>query len=316
MIRNLSIFAFLTLISLFASIVSGQDKAAKKSALGVRQAQIERTMADIERKFATLAINLEATGVEADIQQAKKLRMALQKSAEFQIRPLMDKVTELLNESRLDEASSTQDKVIEKLDDLIKVLRSGGEDEAKKKQEEIDKLKKFKKELENILKEQKESEQESNKIANKDQTLDGLDKQIAKVKDLIKKQQKVNAETDSSANKGSSALDRIANRQHDVRKETEKVAEAVSKTGNAKVGKLEDKEPKGGEPKGGEPKGGEPKGGEPKGGEPKGGEPKGGEPKGGEPKGGEPKGGEPKGGEPKGGEPKGGEPKGGRTQRR
>ena len=248
MIRNSTIFAVIALSAFFASTNSAQDKSEKKSALGVRQAQIERTMADIELKFATLADKLEATGVEADVQQAKKLRMALQKSAEFQIRPLMDKVTELLNSSRLDEASSAQDQVIGKLDDLIKVLRSGGEDDAKKKQEEIDNLKKFKKELENILKEQKESEQESNKIANKDQTLDGLDKQIAKVKDLIEKQKKVNTETDSSANKGSSALDRVANRQHDVRKETEKVAEAVSKTGNAKVGKIDDTEPKGGEP--------------------------------------------------------------------
>ncbi|MEC9094922.1 MAG: hypothetical protein VX438_19595, partial [Planctomycetota bacterium] len=249
--------AVFAIVSFVLGIATGQDEKAQKSALGVRQRQIERMMSDIELKFSTLADKLEATGVEAEVLKARKLRSALQKSTEFQIRPMMVKITEYLDESRLDEANAAQNQVIGKLDDLIKVLRAENEDEAKKKQEELDKLKKFKQELETILKEQREGERESAKIANKDQALDDLDKQIKKVKDLVKQQEKINQDTQESSSKGSSALDRIANKQHDVRKATEKVAEDIGKSGNVKVGKVAQPDESKGNPESAESKSGD-----------------------------------------------------------
>jgi hypothetical protein len=295
---------------------SGQDPAAAeksaqdRSALGVRHQRVEQMMLELERKFTSLSEKLQQTEPE----RAKRLVEALQKAKELLIQKRLGEVTDLLNDARYDRALTEQQEILESVKEIIKMLLNEQLEEDKQKEEERKILEQIKKDIENALKAEQEAESETNKVANKDETLKDLDAKISAVKDLIEKQGKVNEETETNKDGGIQQLDRIANQQHAVRKETEDVASKIANAGQPKDGEPKEGEPKEGEPKDGQPKDGQPKDGQPKDGQPKDGQPKDGQPKDGQPKDGQPKDGQPKDGQPKDGQPKDGQPKDGQPK--
>ena len=224
--KNWSIRLTMSLVvTLMASVlVSAQDTkedADERSRLGVRHAKVERMMQDLERKFTALAERLQETEPE----RAKRLVATLQEAKKMLLSKRLSEITELLDDSELESAISAQEEVISDLKRLIKLLLDEDDKDASEEEKE---LKYYQEKIKSILKDQKANENESNKIANKDNTLKKLDAQIKSVEQLIKKQQDVNSETESANGKGIQAIDRAANRQHKVRKDTEKTADDIA----------------------------------------------------------------------------------------
>lgn len=280
----------------------------KTSALGVRQDHVKRMMQDLEQKFVDLARTLEKT----EPAQAKRLIQALQQSKETLIENRMGKIAGALNDAQFDSATAEQKRVVADLKKLIAVLLED-ENDRDRIQAEIDRLERWKKEINDLIEEETNNRRDSEKVSDKEKAQADLAAQIAKVEDLIKRQQQVLDKTAKARAEGIQALGPVAGEQAKLRGETEKLAKEIGKP-RAEESDSEKAEPKPGEGKPGEGKPGEGKPGEGKPGEGKPGEGKPGEGKPGEGKPGEGKPGEGKPGEGKPGEGKPGEGKPGEGQ--
>jgi DNA repair exonuclease SbcCD ATPase subunit len=300
-----ALILFLIIASFSTSLFALQDDIdQRRSEIGIRQRQVEQKMVELEAKLAIVMERMRANG---EIEQAERLQAALNESKKRLIVGEMGKIAVLLDNNRFDEADKLLTQVIDDLDELVRLLLNEKRDEMSK-EEEAKALERWKKQLEDIKKEQQKQTDESRKIANKEDTLKNLDDKIKAVDELIKEQDEVIKKTDENSKGGVAALDRVANRQFDVRKKTEGLADQIAKEGRRDG---EEEEPKSGDPKAGDPKSGDPKSGDPKSDDPKSGDPKSGDPKSGDPKSGNPKSGDPKSGDPKSGDPKSGDPKAG-----
>ncbi len=292
---------------------AANDDRAQRSELGARQRLVETKMQELEEKLIVIAERLQ----EKEPKRAQRLIDAYQQAKEKLITQEMAEVSKLLDEDKLSEAEDRLNAVIENLADLIRLLMNE-KTEVATKQQEIQNLQKWQKAIQTLQNEQQKQTRETNKVANKDETLNRLDNQIKKLEGLIKDQQDVANQTESSAGAGLHELDRLADKQYEIRKETDNLAKEIATDASAEIGKAGDSknknDPKSGDPKSGDPKSGESKSGDPKSGDPKSGDPKSGESKSGESKSGESKSGESKSGESKSGESKSGESKSGESK--
>lgn len=204
-----------------ASQSSASESAGQgQSSLGVRQERIERMMADLERRFMAASVKLKETEPE----RSERLIVTVQTAKQLLIQKRMDEIIELLNSSQLADAGDEQGKILEDVRELIKLLLNEQDEE---KREEIARLKRWKQQVENLLKEEVPQERESGRFANQEKTLKDLAAQIKAVEALIKKQKEVNSQTEDAKEQGIQALDRAANSQHEVRRETEKVEKMI-----------------------------------------------------------------------------------------
>jgi hypothetical protein len=285
---------------------------AGTTSLGVRQQRIERMMEDLERKFRELQ---KAIG-ENEPDRAKRLEETYQKAKELLIQQRMGDITKLLDQAKLDTATDSQKAVLTDIRTLLEILLNEKSDKDKAR-EEFERLAEWKKQIENILGQEKGEKRESDKIANKDKTQADLQAKIKALEQAIEAQKGVIEATESARTEGIQGLGKIAGQQGDARKKAEDVANQIAKEAGDEKGPFEEPKPgegaapaegsKPGEGKPGEGKPGEGKPGEGKPGEGKPGEGKPGEGKPGEGKPGEAKPGEGKPGEGKPGEGKPGE---------
>jgi hypothetical protein len=286
---------------------------AGTSSLGVRQQRVERMMEDLERKFRSLRQSLEQT--EPD--RAKRLEETYNKAKELLIQQRMGDITKLLDQARLDTATDGQRAILTDIRTLLELLLNEKSDKDKAR-EEFERLSEWKKQIENILSQEKGEKLESDKVANKDKTQADLQAKIQALEKAIAEQKGVIAATESARTEGIQGLGKIAGQQSDVRQKAEDIANQIAKEAGDEKGPFEAETPpsegaapadgnKPGEGKPGEGKPGEGKPGEGKPGEGKPGEGKPGEGKPGEGKPGEGKPGEGKPGEGKPGEGQSGE---------
>ena len=206
-------------------VITAQDKkeeSKRPSGLGVRQARVERMMEDVERKFKELSQTLQ----EAEPERAKRLIETLHQSKEMLIQKRMSQIAGMLDGQKLETATEEQKEILTDIRQLIQLLL---DEQDKDTKDEADRLEKWRQSLKKIIEEQKEQMREADKIANKDDTLDDLDSQIRAVEDLIEKQTKVNEDMKKARKEGVQAYRPVADAQHEVRKETEKVAEAIGR---------------------------------------------------------------------------------------
>jgi DNA repair exonuclease SbcCD ATPase subunit len=209
----------------------GQDDEQKDSTgLGVRQQQVEQMMQRFESRFRDLAEKLEATEPE----RAKRLVEALQKSREMLLEQRMSEITKLLNNTKLTDATAEQQAVLDDLKSLIQLLLA--EDDVEEKLSEWEKLQEWKDRIRNILDEEKRQEQESERVADQDQTLEDLAQKIAAIKSLIDKQKK-NLKDTQSAREETKPIAPLAKPQQEIREAAEAVAgKAASKGGMGQGG--------------------------------------------------------------------------------
>ncbi len=199
-----------------------QDDAARKSELGVRQRLVERKMVELETKLTVIAEKLR----EKEPKRAELLVAAYQQSKEQLITKKMAEVSELLDNNQLPQAEKVLDEVIQDLEALIRLLTQKKDQEVSK-QEEMKQLERWKKSIENRLQEQRQQINETEKVANKEEAVQKLEAQIKKLEGLIGKQKDVIKETEAQAGQGLRALDKVADKQFEVRKGTDELKDEI-----------------------------------------------------------------------------------------
>jgi uncharacterized low-complexity protein len=282
----------------------GEVENLKTTPLGVRQARVERMVEDLERKFNQLAQAL----AKAEPERAERLAEALKQSQALGIKGRMAAITRLLDQQQLEPAKAEESKILVDIKELLALLLDEKDDKDKIR-EEFERLSEWKKQIEEIIQQQKGEKREADRVANKDDTLKALEAKIKAIEALVEQQKGVIAATEAARDVGIQGLGKVAGDQAKVRQGTQAVVEQIGQEAGDKPAEGKPGEGKPGEGKPGEGKPGEGKPGEGKPGEGKPGEGKPGEGKPGEGKPGEGKPGEGKPGEGKPGEGKPGEGK-------
>ena len=194
------------------------------SALGVRQQRVERMMNDLEQKFINLSQKLKASEPE----RANRLIETLQEAKQLLIQKRMGDISDLLGSTNLEAATAEQQRVIQDLRLLIRMLLDDSLDDQKRRQEEKERLERWRKEIQAIIREELPQELESQKLSDVDGTLQTLEEKISAVGQLIERQVAVNQQTEEAKGRGLQAVDQAANSQHEVRQQTEAVERSLA----------------------------------------------------------------------------------------
>ena len=221
------------------------------SALGVRQQRVERMMNDLEQKFINLSQKLKASEPE----RADRLIETLQEAKQLLIQKRMGDISDLLGRTNLEAATAEQQRVIQDLRLLIRMLLDDSLDDQKRRQEEKERLERWKKEIQAIIREELPQERESQKLSDVDGTLQTLEEKIAAVEQLIERQVAVNQQTEEAKGRGLQAIDQAANSQHEVRQQTEAVERSLA---DPESSDPESSDPQSGDPQSGDPQSGDP----------------------------------------------------------
>ncbi len=221
-ISKLTVLSIIAVTMLCGHLFAQDAKKDEKSELAVRQRLVERKMVELEARFTAAAERIR----EKDPKRADRLIKTYQKSKEQSLSKKMSNVSQLLDEGSFAEADKELDEVIQVLESMIRLLTNDKEKTVSKK-EEIETLEKIKKEIQKRLEEQKEQTAENKKVGNKKQAIANLEAQIKQLEGLIKQQDDNIADTKSNVNAGLRKLDKIADKQFQIRKETEELAKAI-----------------------------------------------------------------------------------------
>ena len=251
----------------------------QRTEFGARQKLVERKMVELEGQLTQIADRIR----EKDPKKADRLVEAFQQSREQLITRKMAEVVELLDQNKLVEAEETLDEIVQNLDKLIRLLINQKTPEVSK-QQEIAMLEQMQREIQDRIDEQKDQRQEVSKVSDKDAATEKLNGQLKKLDNLIQRQQDAINKAKEKSNAGLRALDKIADEQFEIRKETKELAEDVADpSGEGGEGNSDEQEPGEGEGGKGQPGEGDPKDGGSGEGESGESEPKEGEPKEGKP---------------------------------
>ena len=221
------------------------------SALGVRQQRVERMMNDLEQKFINLSQKLKASEPE----RANRLIETLQEAKQLLIQKRMGDISDLLGSTNLEAATAEQQRVIQDLRLLIRMLLDDSLDDQKRRQEEKERLERWRKEIQAIIREELPQERESQKLSDVDGTLQTLEEKISAVGQLIERQVAVNQQTEEAKGRGLQAVDQAANSQHEVRQQTEAVERSLA---DPQSGDQQSGDPQSGDPQSGDPQSSDP----------------------------------------------------------
>jgi uncharacterized protein YjbJ (UPF0337 family) len=202
------------------------DVTADSSALGVRQQRVKRMLLELDRKFAEIAEKLKAEQPE----QAEKLDQAFKQSKEMLLEQRMDEITRMLDGAKLETATEEQQAMIDDVKELINMLLTDDEDTDPLEQD-LKELQEWKQKLDELIAKEKELQKDSEVSDNKDAAMKDIDERIAALKDLIARQDAVKEDAEKQAGEPSAnqdALDELADRQTDLRKETSEMADELA----------------------------------------------------------------------------------------
>jgi hypothetical protein len=179
--RLLVKIVFLISLMLLTGSTSAQDNdGQRRSELGVRQKLVQRKMVELETKLTIIAERLK----EKEPERHDRLIKAYQQSKEQLITKKMEEVSDLLDQDRLPEADAKLSEVINNLEALIRLL-TNEQDRSLSPQEEERMLEEWKKNIQQQLQAQKTQKQDTQKIANKEETIKNLEAQIKQLEKLV-----------------------------------------------------------------------------------------------------------------------------------
>ena len=157
--------------SLFAITLSAQvpppSGSDGNSGLGVRQQRVERMFNDLEQRFVILATKLSETEPE----RAERLIQTLQQAKEMLVQQRMSEIATLINQTDLANATEEQARLLQDLRLQIRMLIDESLDDEKLRKEEIERLERWKTEIQNLIREEQPQERESSKLADRDRRL-------------------------------------------------------------------------------------------------------------------------------------------------
>ncbi len=203
------------------------DAPIETSPLGVRQQRVTRMMGELERRFLALAKSLE----QSEPERAAKLVKAFEESKSLLVEQRMSQIAGLLDKAKLDNAGQEQQQVLEDVRKLIAILINETADRQEEK-EEIERLKKWHKEISQLLQDEQQQRAESQKLDKKDAALDQLAQQIESVKELIRREEELVRKTALARAEGL-GLTSLADRQQLIRNDTEFVSKGMAKAQNS-----------------------------------------------------------------------------------
>ena len=223
-IHTLVTTALLASAFIVCAAASAQEKSGDaRTELGVRQKLVQRKMVELEAKFTIVAEKIR----EKDEKRADLLIKTYQQSKELSLTKKMDEVSALLNAEKYDEADQELNEVVEILGSLIRMLTNEKEKTVSAK-EEIAMLEEFKKNVEEQLQEQRKQTRETEQAANKEKAGEQIGAQIKALNKLIESQKQIVKETGKNQNANLKDLDKIADKQFEVRKQTEALKKNIS----------------------------------------------------------------------------------------
>ena len=317
MLNRLPQLAWMAILFVAAVGQALQAQDDRRSELGEKQRLVQRKMEELEGQIILIAEKI----AQKEPERAARLKATLDRAKEQLIVKRMSKISELLDARRYDDAEAEINAVVDDLEELVRLLLNAQRDKMTAK-EEIDFLEQMKREIQKVLKEQKQTTRETQKVSNKEETLKDLDAKIQKVKELMEDQQKVIDATDANADQGARGLDRVADQQYETRKKTEDLAKELSEAEedeepadgddeNSDDGQADGNPSDGNKPSDGKPSDGKPSDGKPSDGKPSDGKPSA-KPSDGKPSDGKPSDGKPSDGKPSDGKPSDGKPSDGK----
>lgn len=231
-------------------VATAQETAASKPAgeapagttpLGVRQQRVERMMEELERKFRTLRQSIEKN--EPD--RAKRLEETYNKAKELLIQQRMGDITKLLDQARLDTATDGQKAILADIRTLLEILLDEKSDREKAR-EEFERLSQWKKDIENLITQERGEKRQSDKVANKEKSLADLQAKIQALERAIAAQKDVITATEAARTEGIQGLGKITGQQAAAREKAEAVANQIAKEAGDPKGPFE---PESAEPK-------------------------------------------------------------------
>lgn len=219
-------------VASFAAAQEGGESSKRASPLGVRQQRVERMLEDLERKFKSLSISLQATEPE----RAQRLDQTLEEARRMLIAERMSKITQLLDQAQLDSATSDQKAILADIRELLELLLDEKSDRDKAR-EEYERLAEFKRQIEKVLEQERGEKRQADRLANKDDTLKALQAKIKALEAVIEQQTKLIAATEAARGEGIQLFGPLATRQAGVRSDAEAIAaEMASEAGDPKPG--------------------------------------------------------------------------------
>lgn len=195
--------------------------ALPQSGLGVRQQHVQRLMQQLEEKLISLTQSLS----EKDPQRAARLHKTLLEAKQLSLEQRMASIARLLDDASLDKATDEQKRVVKDLERLAEVLL--GEDRRDATMAEIDRLERWRNQVQSLIEQQRQHVSESGKLADKDKAAAELGKQIAAVEKLIDSQKQVIADNQKARSDGINGLGPVAGQQKQVREATQELADKI-----------------------------------------------------------------------------------------
>ena len=205
--------------------VAATESVVSASALGARQQRIKRLMAELEQQFVDLSSRLE----EDNPDQADKLGEAYKRARKLLLQQRMDGIARMLDESKLENASVEQTKLLADIKLLLAYLLT--EDELERLKKEIKELEAWQAEIDRIVRQEQDLKNESDTLEDKDAALSELDKQIAKVEELMKRQGAALQAAQKSAQQPNANLDDLDNQadeQDAIKRDTDETAKELA----------------------------------------------------------------------------------------
>lgn len=216
---------------------SQDSDASPKTPLATKQDIIQDRVQRLEDQMYRMIENLRA----AEPQQARRLEKALVGMGELGIRRDLKELISLLEADRLDLAVHGQGQLVEELSKLLVVLMEELDD-AKARQEEIERLEKFAKELEQLISEESRLEQLSQEAM---QGADGApadEAAAAAIEALIGRQEALRQATQKKAAGDAEARpgEELRQEQDQLTRQGEQLAGMLSEKGEQETAKLAD----------------------------------------------------------------------------
>lgn len=218
-IRHCCIPAFLLLVATTAIAqqpAAGPDPGSKSLSLEERQDIIKDRVTRLEDRMFQLSQAIK----KSEPEKAGQLMQSLGAARGMMIRAKMEEITKKIEESQYADAVDSQKAVQADLQALLKMLMEGP-DQLEDRRKEIEQLEELRKQLDGVIKEQREARQNAQAAAGK--PADNLAAAVARLEKLAAEQQALSAKV---ARPGED-MPAAAERQSELQAETESLADEL-----------------------------------------------------------------------------------------
>ncbi len=193
--RGVPWVAALALLAVFGAPAHSDD-GASETPLATKERIIHDRVLQLEDQMYRLIEQLR----ESEPEKARRMEKVLARMGELGVRRQLETVIEVLNEDRLDEALSEQDRLLENLSTLLTLLIEDADDSEERKKE-IERLQRLAEQLDKLISEENRLRDESRAAQ---QALEGGERNAeaaAAIEQLLSKQQALLADTRTAAQK-------------------------------------------------------------------------------------------------------------------